>query len=128
MWTFLEIHHKFLSQGEETFDKALRISIWQASLGLVRQPTELFFKLILLLYFHVETSAAQDSDKINVTEAKRMTTVSELEKLTENKLPERGNANQAFWCEEKDLEKIELFQGDHVRLKTKGGGPLIGKE
>ena len=57
-----------------------------------------------------------------------MTTVSELEKLTENRLPERGNANQAFWCEEKDLEKIELFQGDHVRLKTKGGGPLIGKE
>ena len=54
--------------------------------------------------------------------------MSELEKLTENKLPERDNANQAFWCEEKDLEKIELFQGDHVRLKTKGGGPLIGKE
>ena len=80
------------------------------------------------MYFHVETSTAQDSDKINVTEAKRMTTVSELEKLTENKLPERDNANQAFWCEEKDLEKIELFQGDHVRLKTKGGGPLIGKE
>lgn len=80
------------------------------------------------MYLHVETSAAQDSDKINVTEAKRMTTVSELEKLTENKLPETSNTSQAFWCEEKDLEKIELLQGDHVRLKTKGGGPLIGKE
>lgn len=72
-----------------------------------------------------KTSAAQDSDKINTNEAKKITTVSELEKLTENKLPERGNTSQAFWCKEKDLEKIELLQGDHVRLKTKGEGPFI---
>ncbi len=57
-----------------------------------------------------------------------MTTVAELSKLTENKLPDRvNNACQAFWCEEKDIEKMELPQGDHVRLKTKGDGPFIGK-
>lgn len=82
--------------------------------------------LLFLHFVHEETSAAQDSDKINANEAKRMTTVSELEKLTENKLPVKGNVSQAFWCEEKDMEKMELLQGDHVRLKTKGGGPLIG--
>ena len=59
-----------------------------------------------------------------------MTTVTELSRLTENKLPDRGvnNTCQAFWCEEKDIEKMELLQGDHVRLKTKGDGPFIGKD
>lgn len=57
-----------------------------------------------------------------------MTTVAELSKLTENKLHDSGkNASQAFWCEEKDIEKMELLQGDHVRLKTKGEGPFIGE-
>ena len=82
---------------------------------------------ILFVHNLIETSAAQDSDKININEAKKITTVSELEKLIENKLPERGNTSQAFWCKEKDLEKIELLQGDHVRLKTKGEGPFIGR-
>ena len=56
-----------------------------------------------------------------------MTTVAELSRLTENRLAERGHATQAFWCEEKDIEKMELLQGDHIRLKTKGEGPFIGK-
>ena len=77
---------------------------------------------------NVETSAATDSDKINASETKRMTTVAELLRLTEHKLPDRGNVSQAFWCEEKDIEKMELLQGDHVRLKTKGEGPFIGKQ
>lgn len=87
-----------------------------------------FFTILFWLFCYVETSAASDSDKINPNEAKKMTTVAELSKLTENKLPNRGNnACQAFWCEEKDIEKMELLQGDHVRLKTKGDGPFIGK-
>ena len=57
-----------------------------------------------------------------------MTTVAELARLSENKLYDSGkNASQAFWCEEKDIEKMELLQGDHVRLKTKGEGPFIGE-
>jgi len=57
-----------------------------------------------------------------------MTTVAELARLSENKLHDSGkNVSQAFWCEEKDIEKMELLQGDHVRLKTKGEGPLIGE-
>jgi len=57
-----------------------------------------------------------------------MTTVAELSRLTENKLQDSGkNASQAFWCEEKDIEQMELLQGDHVRLKTKGEGPFIGE-
>lgn len=76
----------------------------------------------------VETSAAGDSDKINPAEAKNMTTVAELSRLIENKLHNSGkNASQAFWCEEKDIDKMELLQGDHVRLKTKGEGPFIGE-
>ena len=75
----------------------------------------------------IETTAAPDSDKINATEAKRITTVAELENLTDNKLPESGSVSQAFWCEEKYIEKMELMQGDHVRLKTNGEGPLIGR-
>ncbi|XP_020623563.1 arpin-like [Orbicella faveolata] len=73
-----------------------------------------------------KTSAAGDSDKINPAEAKKMTTVAELSRLTENKLHDSGkNASQAFWCEEKYIDKMELLQGDHVRLKTKGEGPFI---
>lgn len=57
-----------------------------------------------------------------------MTAVAELSRLTENKLYDSGkNASQAFWCEEKDIDKMELLQGDHVRLKTKGEGPFIGE-
>ena len=57
-----------------------------------------------------------------------MTTVAELSRLTENKLHDSGkNVSQAFWCEEKDIDKMELLQGDHVRLKTKGEGPFIGE-
>ena len=78
------------------------------------------------LYF-LETSAVSDSDKIDAAEAKRMITVTQLTRLTEEKLPERGNMiSQAFWYEEKDIDKMELLQGDHVRLKTKGDGPFIG--
>ena len=56
-----------------------------------------------------------------------MITVTELTRLTENKLPETGNViSQAFWCAEEDIEKMELLQGDPVRLKTKGEGPFIG--
>ena len=56
-----------------------------------------------------------------------MTTVAELFRLTENKLHDSvKNASQAFWCEEKGIDKMELLQGDHVRLKTKGEGPFIG--
>ena len=83
-----------------------------------------FFSQLFLLK---ETTAAPDSDKINATEAKRITTVAELENLTENKLPERDSVTQVFWCEEKYIEKMELMQGDRVRLKTKGEGPLIGR-
>ena len=57
-----------------------------------------------------------------------MTTVAELARLTENKLHDSGKTiSQAFWCEEKDIEGMELLQGDHVRLKTKGEGPFIGE-
>ena len=57
-----------------------------------------------------------------------MTTVAELARLTENKLHDSGKTiGQAFWCEEKDIERMELLQGDHVRLKTKGEGPYIGE-
>ena len=57
-----------------------------------------------------------------------MTTVAELSRLTENKLHDSGkNTSHAFWCEEKDIDKMELLQGDHVRLKTKGEGPFIGE-
>lgn len=38
-----------------------------------------------------KTSASTDSDKIDAAEAKRMITVTELTRLTENKLPETGN-------------------------------------
>ena len=77
--------------------------------------------------FFPETSASTDSDKIDAAEAKRMITVIELTRLTENKLPETGNViSQAFWCAEEDIEKMELLQGDPVRLKTKGEGPFIG--
>lgn len=73
-----------------------------------------------------KTSASTDSDKIDAAEAKRMITVTELTRLTENKLPETGNViSQAFWCAEEDIEKMELLQGDPVRLKTKGEGPFI---
>lgn len=55
-----------------------------------------------------------------------MTTVAELSRLTENKLHDSGkNVSQAFWCEEKYIDKMELLQGDHIRLKTKGEGPFI---
>lgn len=57
-----------------------------------------------------------------------MTAVAELSRLTENKLYDSGkNASQALWCEEKDIDKMKLLQGDHVRLKTKGEGPFIGE-
>lgn len=71
------------------------------------------------------TTAAEDSDKINPTEAERVTSIADLEKLTENKLSDRGKVSQAFWCEEKNIEQVDLMQGDHIRLKTKGEGPLI---
>ena len=80
-----------------------------------------------MLSCYVETTAAPNTDKIIAADAKRMMKALELDKLTENKLPESSSVNHAFWCEEKDIEKVELMQGDHVRLKTKGGGPLIGR-
>ena len=86
-----------------------------------------FIFLNLRIFFLPETSASTDSDKIDAAEAKRMITVTELTRLTENKLPETGNViSQAFWCAEEDIEKMELLQGDPIRLKTKGEGPFIG--
>lgn len=53
--------------------------------------------------------------------------VKELQALTENKESAHKNC-LSFWWNEKELEKMELSEGDHIRLRTKGNGPYIGKD
>ncbi|KXJ17500.1 Arpin [Exaiptasia diaphana] len=50
--------------------------------------------------------------------------IKELQALTEYKESAYKNCI-SFWWDEKELEKIELSAGDHIRLRTKGNGPYI---
>ena len=73
-----------------------------------------------------ETCSTGESDKLSASEVMQMTQIPELEKLTRGKSG-TGQKCFQFWCEEKNLEQIELPHGNHIRLKTKGSGPYIGK-
>ncbi|KAL9953908.1 hypothetical protein ACROYT_G041381 [Oculina patagonica] len=116
-WRYVVLHIEISKALKRKYD---------SSSGKEIEPNYGKDKKVSTGYLSYKTSAAGDSDKMNPNEAKKITTVAELSKLTENKLSDRGNnACQAFWCEEKDIEKMELLQGDHVRLKTKGDGPFI---
>ena len=57
---------------------------------------------------------------------KQLISIPNIEELTDEKTQKYKNCI-AFWCEEKDLDNLELFPGDHVRIKTRGSGPYIGQ-
>ncbi|XP_068683205.1 arpin-like [Montipora foliosa] len=117
-WRYVVLHVEILKAFKRKFDPSSGKEI-EPNYGKDKKVSTGY------LMSSYKTTAAPNTDKISAADAKRMMKALELDKLTENKLPESSSVNHAFWCEEKDIEKIELMQGDHVRLKTKGGGPLI---
>ena len=51
-----------------------------------------------------------------------------LESLTSSKSSELNKRNlTCVWCLESEMEGIEIEDKDHVRIRTKGNGPYLGK-
>ena len=59
---------------------------------------------------------------------KKLLSVKQLEDLLEGKLQTYNQANyvSALWCDEKQLEGIEIPNGVKVRLRTRGDGCFLG--
>ncbi|XP_070576740.1 arpin-like [Ptychodera flava] len=62
------------------------------------------------------------TDRLSPEEAATVLKKPELIKLTERQSPA---GTVPLWIEEEDIEKIELVDGQHIRLKTQGDGPFI---
>ncbi|XP_002741764.1 arpin-like [Saccoglossus kowalevskii] len=69
-----------------------------------------------------KVEAKGQSDRLSQPELNSLVTKPELIKLTEHQCPP---GCVSVWIEEKSLEKIELGDGDHIRVKTSGDGPFI---
>ncbi|MBN3312355.1 AP3S2 protein, partial [Atractosteus spatula] len=62
------------------------------------------------------------TDRLSDEELRALINKAELVKVTEKHTPSQS---LAFWIPEGEMEKIELEQGQEIRLKTEGDGPFI---
>lgn len=74
------------------------------------------------LHSSYKTEAKGTSDKISQAEADRLVSKPSLNTWTQ-KYCTFGALS--FWIEEKELDPLEVEDGDKVRIKTKGDGPFI---
>ena len=67
---------------------------------------------------------------VSPADMKKLLSVKQMEDLLEGKLKSYYQANyvSAVWCDEKQLEGIEIPNGGKVRLRTKGDGCFLGME
>ncbi|XP_078000894.1 arpin-like [Glandiceps talaboti] len=69
-----------------------------------------------------KVKAKGETDKLSQEELESVLKKPELTKLTEKQTPP---GSIPFWIQEENLEKIDLTDGEHIRLKTSGDGPFI---
>lgn len=74
------------------------------------------------LHSSYKTAPKGQTDALTFTEVIDLLEPSDLASITE-KNKQQGCV--ALWMEEKQLEGVELNDGDEIRLKTKGNGPFV---
>lgn len=50
-----------------------------------------------------------------------------LQRLPSPRLPEECTGCLSLWLQENEMEKMELEEGEMIRVKTSGNGPFICK-
>lgn len=74
------------------------------------------------LHSSYKTEAKGTSDKISWSEADRIIHRPELKAWTEKYC---NLGSMSFWIEERQLDPLDLEDGDKVRIKSNGDGPFI---
>ena len=77
---------------------------------------------VLTLCFSVETEEKGKSDRLSFEEVVSHVSHGNLDRLSSK---HNKDGCVGLWAEEQQLDKIELENGDTVRLKTKGDCPLL---
>ena len=77
-----------------------------------------------------EDVSKKGEDVVSPADMKKLLSVKQMEDLLEGKLQTYNQANyvSAVWCDEQQLDGIEIPNGAKVRLRTKGDGCFLGKK
>lgn len=75
----------------------------------------------------LENVSKEGEDVISAEKMKEILINKQLESLLDSKLLTAATNNQSYiWCEEKQLDGLDIPNGSSVRLRTKGNGPYLG--
>ncbi|XP_011439511.2 arpin isoform X1 [Magallana gigas] len=65
------------------------------------------------------------TDKLSSDQVKDIVCHDDLTKITSPRLPKECTGCLSLWLQENEMEKMELEEGEMIRVKTSGNGPFI---
>ena len=88
----------------------------------------IYFKTFSIYSLLKEDVSKEGKDVVSPADMKKILSVKQMEDLLEGKLQTYNQATYVsiVWCDEKQLEGIEIPNGAKVRLRTKGDGCFLG--
>ncbi|XP_060062854.1 arpin-like [Ylistrum balloti] len=72
-----------------------------------------------------KVEAKGQTDRLTNQEATNLLANQELSTLTSKQRPSGCDQCLSLWLQESEADKLEITEGDSVRVKTRGNGPLI---
>lgn len=84
-------------------------------------------QLYKLFFFFSEVEPKGQTDKLSTDQVKDIVCHDDLTKITLPRLPKECTGCLSLWLQENEMEKMELEEGEMIRVKTSGNGPFICK-
>lgn len=84
-------------------------------------------QLYKLFFFFSEVEPKGQTDKLGTDQVKDIVCHDDLTKITSPRLPKECTGCLSLWLQENEMEKMELEEGEMIRVKTSGNGPFICK-
>lgn len=123
--TIFAIQHRYSIYSRHLEEKLTNQSTYMYLLEKHNINTKI--NATLQTFFFLEVEPKGQTDKLSTDQVKDILCHDDLTKITSPRLPKECTGCLSLWLQENEMEKMELEEGEMIRVKTSGNGPFICK-